>query len=160
MMGLRVCFPTWMRYIQRTLDKTSGAPFEEGKCSLALTDFSKTGLLEDKEVFTAKIPNEYTIDEALCKARTEMRDRTYPAVLAMEFEKNSDGTQPIGHCVAIMPSGDYIDVKERQYWKLTSDSRIGKIHVVKVKENNIVEWQRNCGLHKCQHYPIVNPLTL
>ena len=157
MMGLRLCFAKWMRYMQCILDKEEGKGkmSEKGKCLLALTDFSKSGLLEDKEVFTAKIPSEYTVDEALREAGTKMRDRTYPAVLAMEYEKNSDGTQPHGHCLAIMPSGEYIDVKERRYWKLTPDSRVSEIHVVNVKESNIVEWQRNCGLHNCQNDCIV-----
>ena len=158
-MGLRVCFPKLMRYMQCTLDKVSEAPFEVGKCLLALTDFSKAGILEDKEVFNAKIHSECTIDEALDEAKEKIKHQIYPAVLAMEYAKSPDGTQPVGHCVAMMPDGKCIDVKERQYWELTPDSLISEIHVVNVKESNTVEWQRNCGLHKCQHHSIVN-LTL
>ena len=37
----------------------------EKKCSLSLTDFSKAGLLEDKDVFNVKITGEYTVYNAL-----------------------------------------------------------------------------------------------
>jgi hypothetical protein len=80
---------------------------------------------------------------------------SYPAVLAIEYEKNPDGTQPVGHSVAMMPDGKYIDVQERRYWQPTPNSRISHIHVVNVKKSEITEWQRNCGLQNCKDECIV-----
>ena len=144
-----------MRYLQLTLDKTPGKRFGIRKCYQSLADISNAGLLEDKEVFKADISDTYTINDALRDAREKIKGQSYPAVLAMEYENNPDGTQPVGHCVAMMPDGKYIDVKERRFWKPTLDVGISRIHVVNVKKISIVDWQRNCGLHKCQHDCIV-----
>ncbi len=136
--------------VQCTLNKIPEAIFEVGKCSLSLDDFSKVGLLEAKSVFDVAITDEYTIDDALRDAREKINRQADPAVLAMERKMEANGSQPVGHSVAMMPSGKCIDVQYRQYWKPKPDNRISHIHVVNVKKNDLAEWRRKCGLQKCE----------
>ena len=139
-----------MRHLQSTLNKIPGERLELDECYRSLTNFHDTGLLEDKEkVFTADITEQYTINDALRDARKKLKNQIYPSVLAIEYKESHDGTEQVGHCVAMMPNGNYIDVNEKQYWRPTLDCPISKIHVVKVEESSVVKWQRNCGLHKC-----------
>ena len=142
--GLRLCF---RKFVQSTLGKMSEAIFEGKKCSSSLDDFCQVGLLEDESVFDEAITDEYTIDDALRDAREKIKR---PAVLAMERQKGPNGSQPVGHSVAIMPSGKCIDVQNKRYWKPKPDSRISHIHVVNVKESALAEWRRKCGLQKCE----------
>ena len=136
--------------VQCTLSKIPEAIFEVGKCSLSLDDFSKVGLLEAESVFDVAITDEYTINDALRDAREKINRQADSAVLAMEHKMEPSGSQPVGHSVAIMPSGNCIDVQNRRYWKPKPDSRISRIHVVNVKKSDLAEWQRKCGLQKCK----------
>ena len=141
-------------YLQCTLCKKPGAKCEVGNCSYSLNDFYEAGLIE--EVFNTPITDTCTIDDALCKARKELKGQSHPAVLSMEYQNNTDGTKPVGHSVAIMPDGKYIDAKERRYWKPTLDNRIMAIHVLNVKKSNIAELQHYCGLQKCSTECLMN----
>ena len=155
-MGLRLCFRRLLVYLQCSLsNKHPGAKFKVGKCSSSLVDFYEAGLIESQEPDGKTITGECTIDDALRDARKELKGQSDPALLAMQYEKNPDGTKPVGHSVAMMPDGKYIDVKEMRYWQPTPDSRISHIYVINVKRSELAKWQRNCGKQNCAYECIV-----
>ena len=123
---------------------------EIGNCRSSLDYFVGLGVLEEKEIFSAEITEDYTTESALKDAREKIKDQSRPVLLALEF-KNDE----LGHCVAIMPdSGKVIDVQNKRYWNPEPDKPISHVYVVNVKENAPKDWIEKCGLHKCEDVSI------
>ena len=111
-----MCFPIFIRHLQSNLDKTPCERLELKECYRSLTNFYYAGLLENKEkVSTLDITKQYTINDSLRDAREKLKGQIYPAVLSIEYRESHDGTELVGHCVAMMPNGSYIDAKKKQH---------------------------------------------
>ena len=137
------------------MEMQNKAKNEIGNCSSSLDYFVGLGVLEEKEIFSAEINGNYTIESALNDVCEKIKDQSRPVLLALEY-KNDE----LGHCVAIMPdNGKVIDVQNKRYWNAESDKPISRVHAVNVKENAPKDWIEKCGLHKCEDVSIPSKIS-
>ena len=123
-----------------------------GKCSLAFKEFYDVGLIEKKHTFFAKIENSEERGRRLKEAIATMMGESHPALFRMHYKENQDGTKRAGHCLAIMPDGEFIEVKEKCQWKPEQDQlwkSVNLIEVWKVGKKAAEEWEKKCGLKIC-----------
>ena len=152
-MGLRICNRKLNVGVHCELSKVKEANevCDVGKCSLTLENFYNVGLIEDKSVFSKEIKDG---DNILCvfeevTETVKSAKHAFPALLVMHYKVENSA----GHCVAIMPDGDIIDVQRKKCFEPAKDKRIAlvnRIYVWKVDQKEAKEWEKMCHLNKCR----------
>ena len=154
-MGLRICNRKLIVGVHCELSKVKEADevCDVGKCSLTLENFYHVSLIEKNPVFLKKIENGDDIsrvfEEVTETIESAEQPHAYPLLLVMDYKVENS----TGHCVAIMPDDDIIDVQRKRYWKPAEDERIAlvsRIGVWKVDQREAKEWQKMCHLKKCR----------
>ncbi|XP_028398580.1 uncharacterized protein LOC114522150 [Dendronephthya gigantea] len=124
-------------------------------CSLALKHFFQIRLLVagPKETsFCRSITEDCSLDRALKEVVSKcMQEESHPALLVIKYRQQNGSTRA-GHCVVIMPDGEFIDVQKKKYWKPTKSEKhsIGLICVVKFNMGVAQQWVKKCGLDICE----------
>ena len=154
-MRLPVCNTRLHKEVQKdlcSLSKFSDVDCEVGECSLAFKDFHDVGLIEKKNMFLETIENAEERGRRLKQAIATMVGESHPALFRMHYKANQDGEKRVGHCLAIMPDGVFIEVKEKRQWKPEQDKlwkSVNQIEVWKVGKKTAEDWEKKCGWNKC-----------
>ncbi|CAB4013842.1 Hypothetical predicted protein [Paramuricea clavata] len=154
-MRLPVCNTRLHKEVQKDLCSLSKFPdvdCEVGECSLAFKDFHDVGLIEKQHMFLAKIENAEERGRRLKEAIDTMEGESHPALFIMHYELYQDGKKRDGHSLAIMPNGEFIQVKEKRQWKPEQDQlwkSVTQIEVWKVEKKTAEDWEKKCGWKKC-----------
>lgn len=140
--------------LQCELDSLSRVDIEceVTKCNFSFEDFRNVGIIENKSIFSFTVTDAEKIESGLPRAINKMKQERHPALFLI-YKKEKNGRSRIGHCVAILPDGKFVDVQKRCYWDPEGDSflpNISRIVIWKVDESIIKQWDAECGQHTCR----------